>query len=141
MWNGDMDVQIKRIYQEVEESDGKRILVDRLWPRGITRVKAGVDAWAKNIAPSKELRQWYHSHTEQYGEFVLRYHQELAANPLAVVFHDEIMKCLSEGNVTLVTSSSLAKNNATALLEWLQNDVTSAKSASHDKVQWSVDDC
>jgi|SRR5574344_814583 uncharacterized protein YeaO (DUF488 family) len=113
-------IQIKHIYQEIKEADGKRILVDRLWPRGISKDKAELDTWAKDIAPSKELRQWFHANTDKYDEFVVRYHQELDDNPLAVAFLDEIKKDAAEGNVTLITASSSERNNATALVEWIE---------------------
>jgi uncharacterized protein YeaO (DUF488 family) len=70
-------IRTKRVYEPAEESDGFRVLVDRLWPRGLTKEKARIDLWAKDIAPSTELRQWYHAHLDQWAEFRKRYFAEL----------------------------------------------------------------
>lgn len=75
-------INIKRVYDEHAASDGYRILVDRLWPRGVKKEDLRMDLWAKDIAPSNELRQWYHQDMEtRHPEFVRRYAEELAANP------------------------------------------------------------
>ncbi|GAA2632751.1 DUF488 domain-containing protein [Paractinoplanes durhamensis] len=71
----------KRVYDEPSPGDGRRILVDRLWPRGVTKERAHLDAWAKDVAPSTELRTWFHAHTDQFDEFARRYRAELSANP------------------------------------------------------------
>ena len=70
-------LQMKRVYEAPEEQDGYRILVDRLWPRGISREKAKLDLWAKSIAPTNELRAWYGHVPERFGEFARRYREEL----------------------------------------------------------------
>lgn len=70
-------IQIKRVYEEYAPSDGYRILVDRLWPRGLTKDRAHVDEWAKDIAPSNELRQWFHHEQSNFAEFKTKYLQEL----------------------------------------------------------------
>ncbi len=71
-------LQVKRIYEEPSRSDGMRILVDRIWPRGISKERAALDLWAKDIAPSTKLRQWFHHDTGQWEEFRKRYLAELA---------------------------------------------------------------
>jgi uncharacterized protein YeaO (DUF488 family) len=75
-----MAIQVKRVYDEPAAGDGYRVLVDRLWPRGLTKQRADVDRWLKEVAPSTELRKWFHS-TGDFDEFTTRYRAELAANP------------------------------------------------------------
>jgi uncharacterized protein YeaO (DUF488 family) len=75
-----MTVRVKRVYDPPAADDGYRVLVDRLWPRGLTKERARVDLWLKEIAPSTELRKWYHE-TGDYDGFTERYRAELAANP------------------------------------------------------------
>jgi uncharacterized protein YeaO (DUF488 family) len=70
-------VQVRRVYEEPEQGDGTRVLVDRLWPRGLSKVKAALDEWCKNVAPSDELRKWYGHDPERFEEFSRRYQQEL----------------------------------------------------------------
>tara|TARA_R110002111_G_scaffold213036_1_gene276169 strand:- start:164 stop:532 length:369 start_codon:yes stop_codon:yes gene_type:complete len=70
-------IQIKRIYEEPAKSDGCRILVDRLWPRGVKKTEAHVDLWPKDLAPSNELRKWFHAHLDQYADFAKKYQSEL----------------------------------------------------------------
>lgn len=71
-------VQVRRAYEEPEESDGVRVLVDRLWPRGLTKEKAALDEWCKQIAPSSDLRKWYHHDPDRFEEFERRYREELS---------------------------------------------------------------
>ncbi len=72
-----MPVNIKRIYEPFSKTDGYRILVDRLWPRGIKKENAHIDKWLKEVAPSTELRQWFHHGTDNWDQFVMKYHAEL----------------------------------------------------------------
>lgn len=72
------DIRIKRVYDPPEAGDGLRVLVDRLWPRGLTKEKAAVDLWAKEVAPSTELRRWFHANRQLWPEFRARYLAELA---------------------------------------------------------------
>ena len=92
----------KRIYDTVEPHDGFRILADRLWPRGITKEKAALGAWAKDIAPSSAIRQAYHRGEMDYGHFSALYAKELAENPGARDFLDKINEELQAGNVTIL---------------------------------------
>ena len=72
-------VRIKRVYEPADDGDGYRVLVDRLWPRGVSKAKAHLDAWMKDVAPSTELRRWFGHDPERWGEFERRYRTELAA--------------------------------------------------------------
>ena len=78
---GEMKIGIKRVYEKPAKEDGCRILVDRLWPRGLTKEKAKIDFWPKELAPSTELRQWYGHDPAKWGEFKSRYFAELEAEP------------------------------------------------------------
>src|ERR1700761_8848537 len=76
----EVDVRIKRVYEPRSEQDGKRVLVDRLWPRGLSKEKAGVDLWLKEIAPSTELRKWFAHDPARWTQFQSRYRAELEKN-------------------------------------------------------------
>jgi len=73
-----MTVVLKRVYAEPSPEDGARVLVDRLWPRGLTKSEAALDAWLKDLAPSNELRKWFHAHPQQWSKFRERYLKELS---------------------------------------------------------------
>jgi uncharacterized protein YeaO (DUF488 family) len=75
-----MTVAIKRVYAQPSPDDGTRVLVDRLWPRGLTKTDAALDAWLKDIAPSTELRKWFHAHPVQWSKFREKYLQELSGD-------------------------------------------------------------
>ncbi|NKY40128.1 DUF488 family protein [Cellulomonas septica] len=76
-----MSVRVRRVYDEPSDDDGLRVLVDRLWPRGLTKERAAVDVWLKDVAPSTELRRWFHHEEPLFDEFARRYRAELATNP------------------------------------------------------------
>jgi uncharacterized protein YeaO (DUF488 family) len=108
---------VKRAYEEPAGSDGFRVLVDRLWPRGLTKEKAKVDLWLRDIAPSNELRRWYGHVPERWSEFKRRYYRELAGAKEALA---TLRGYMAKGKVTLVFSSKEEKlNNAVALAEYL----------------------
>lgn len=110
--------RIKRVYLPPERSDGMRILVDRLWPRGIDRRKARIAAWLKEIGPSNELRQWFSHDPRKWAEFKKRYFAELKANKGAV---GELRAELKKGAATLLFASKEERfNNAVALLEYVK---------------------
>jgi uncharacterized protein YeaO (DUF488 family) len=112
-----MNIQIKRVYEKPGKEDGKRILVDRLWPRGLTKEKASIDLWLKEIAPSTELRKWFGHDPEKWREFQKRYHQELKNNESQVSILKEQVK---KGIVTLVYGAKDEEHNeALVLTEWL----------------------
>ena len=76
-------IRIKRIYETPEKTDGFRVLVDRLWPRGVSKEKAALDLWLKDVAPSKELRVWFNHEPGKFSEFTHKYDEELESNPAA----------------------------------------------------------
>ncbi|MFJ9176023.1 DUF488 domain-containing protein [Streptomyces sp. NPDC102360] len=95
---------VRRVYDPADPADGTRLLVDRLWPRGISKERADVDEWLKDIAPSKELRSWYHEDKEgRYDTFAERYAAELA-EPERAELVDRVRGLAEHGRVTLVTS-------------------------------------
>ena len=111
-------IKIKRIYEEPAAGDGFRILVDRLWPRGLSKARAKVDLWVKDLAPSNELRKWYGHDPQKWTEFKKRYSQEIANKDQGL---DLIMKKTREGTVTFLFSSKEEKlNNAQALKEFVE---------------------
>ena len=117
-----MRLGIKRVYQPATTSDGRRILIDRLWPRGLSKQKAAVDYWAKDIAPSNELRKWYRHDPAKWPEFRRRYFAELDAAPEGV----EAMRSeLGRGmNTILFGSKEERLNNARALVDYLEESPT-----------------
>ena len=113
-----MKLQIKRAYELSGNADGTRILVDRLWPRGLSRDKAAVDLWLKDIAPSTELRRWYAHQPERWPEFRRRYFAELDLQPEVV---SRLRAALGKRSATfLYAAKDTALNNAQALLEYLR---------------------
>jgi uncharacterized protein YeaO (DUF488 family) len=109
-----MNVAIKRVYEDPTESDGRRILVDRLWPRGLTKEKARVDIWLKEIGPSNELRKWFAHDPQKWPEFQKRYMQELKsqAAQLALLRHEA-----SHGPVTLLYGAKDEQHNQAVVLK------------------------
>jgi uncharacterized protein YeaO (DUF488 family) len=111
-------IRIKRVYAEPSEEDGKRILVDRLWPRGLAKEKARVDLWLKQVAPSTELRKWFGHDPEKWPEFQARYKEELKAHTGAVALLQQEAK---HGPITLLYGARDEKHNeAVVLLHVLQ---------------------
>jgi uncharacterized protein YeaO (DUF488 family) len=90
-----MSVQVRRVYEEPRSEDGARVLVDRLWPRGLTKAKAALDEWCKDVAPSDELRRWYGHDPDRFAEFSRRYRRELKdpAHMAAVGHLRDLAKC------------------------------------------------
>jgi uncharacterized protein YeaO (DUF488 family) len=110
-------IKLKRIYEPAAPSDGVRILVERLWPRGVKKTSARLDQWAKEAAPSGILRRWFHHDPARWDEFRRRYFQELDENEER---WRPLLAASSEGRVTLVYSShDREHNNAVALKEYL----------------------
>lgn len=97
-------VQVRRVYEDPEPDGGARVLVDRLWPRGVAKERLHLDRWAKEVAPSTELRTWYGHRPERFDEFRRRYLAELKAPPAAEVLEE--LRRLAEGDgVTLLTAT------------------------------------
>ena len=109
-----MNLKIKRVYEKPDPKDGFRILVDRLWPRGMTKEKAAVDLWLKEIAPSTQLRKWFNHDPEKWKEFQKKYKQELKNNPEAVSFLKDYAK---KGTVTLLYGAKDETHNEALVLK------------------------
>jgi len=112
-----MTIKLKRIYEQPETSDGVRILVERLWPRGLSKEKAKVDLWLKTAAPSTELRKWFNHDPEKWEEFKTLYFAELETNPDALTPFAELLK--SENLTFIFASKEKRLNSARALKEYL----------------------
>ena len=111
---------VKRVYEPPETSDGTRVLVDRIWPRGLTKEHASVDVWLKDIAPSADLRTWFGHDPNRWPEFHKRYFEELRANHAAV---EHLTDLVSAGKVTLLFGAhDTERNNAVALADYLAAD-------------------
>jgi uncharacterized protein YeaO (DUF488 family) len=115
-----MSVRLKRAYEAPEPGDGFRILVDRLWPRGVSKDAARIDLWLKEVAPSTALRKWFGHDSDKWVEFRDRYFRELESNPEAI----ELLKAqVRRGKVTLVYGAKDEKHNdAVALKEFLASN-------------------
>ncbi len=114
-----MNVHIKRVYEPAGDEDGVRVLVDRLWPRGLSKAAARVGLWLKDLAPSHELRRWFDHEEEKWPEFQRRYAAELDGAPEAV---SQLTTLAARGRVTLLFGSrERVHNNATALAAYLTN--------------------
>ena len=114
-----MKIQIKRIYEPYEKTDGYRVLIDRLWPRGISKERARIDEWKKEIAPSTELRKAYHEEQIDYDEFENSYISELQNNWEIFDFYKRLE---NEKIVTLLyASKDEEKNHAVILKKYLEN--------------------
>ena len=117
-----MDIRTKRVYDPVGENDGYRVLVDRVWPRGLSRDKARIDEWAKELAPSRELRQWFGHDPAKWEAFRQRYFAELARQEGRL---QELAEMARSVPLTLVFSSRETRyNNAVALKEYLESGPT-----------------
>ena len=113
-------IALKRVYEPASSEDGIRILVDRLWPRGISREKARIDLWLKDIAPSNELRRRFHGDPDAWQAFRMAYFAELAREPASQAAQT-LLAHLGRGPVTLLFAArDEVHNNAVALREWLE---------------------
>ncbi len=111
-------IRVKRVYDAPDESDGSRVLVDRMWPRGLSKKRAAVDLWLKDLAPSDELRRWFGHNPERWPEFRKRYHRELDSCSVA------LKEITTRGRGDVITLLFAARdthhNNAVALREYLE---------------------
>jgi len=109
-----MPLCLKRIYDDAAPSDGFRVLVDRLWPRGISKARAALDLWLKEVAPSPELRSWFDHRDDRFSEFAIRYRAELDGNPAT----EQLRRIVRENAVTtlLYGAKSPTINHAIVLL-------------------------
>lgn len=115
----DAEVRLKRIYEPADPADGQRVLVDRLWPRGLSREQARLDAWVRAVAPSDDLRRWYGHDPARWEEFRRRYQEELRA-PARAAALAELLARARQGRLTLLTATrDLARSNAAVVREAL----------------------
>lgn len=117
----------RRIYEDISSRDGKRVLVDRLWPRGMSKERAHLDEWLRDVAPSTDLRHWYHHDEERFAEFRDRYIGELDdADHRPAVEH--LRDLAAHGTVTLLTATKdLDHSEAAVLAEWLDSAGTASR--------------
>ena len=114
-------IRVKRTYDPPARGDGRRILVERLWPRGMKKASLGADAWMKDAAPSTELRKWFGHRVERWEEFRQRYRAELDANPAA---WEPILEAADARNVTLLYSArDTVHNGAVVLRDYLADRI------------------
>ncbi|HTX93263.1 MAG TPA: DUF488 domain-containing protein [Anaerolineales bacterium] len=107
-------IGIKRVYLPPSTADGRRVLVERLWPRGLTKERAAVDLWLKEASPSPELRKWYGHDLQKWGEFKERYLAELRGRPEVI---NRIRRMAAEGQLTLVYAAHDELHNSAILLK------------------------
>lgn len=111
-------IKLKRAYEQPGDEDGKRYLIDRLWPRGLPKTALKIDGWLKEAAPSKALRRWFHHDPQKWDEFQRRYFDELDANVQA---WRPLMEAARRGSLTLIYSArDTEHNNGVALAEYLR---------------------
>jgi uncharacterized protein YeaO (DUF488 family) len=122
-----MTIEIKRVYDDPDPDDGSRILVDRIWPRGVSKADAHLDAWVKEVAPSTELRTWFGHDPELFDEFAKRYRAELEKDPQATAALAELRSMIAENSrsgrrTTLVYGAKDTRfNQARALADYLND--------------------
>lgn len=112
-----MALQIKRIYDPFQESDGARLLVDRLWPRGVSKMDARLDGWPKDLAPSRQLRVWFGHMAENFEEFALLYRAELDASAEAQAAARQVILQSKAGMVTLLYGAKDPQINHAVVLK------------------------
>jgi uncharacterized protein YeaO (DUF488 family) len=122
------DVRVRRVYEQAEPQDGTRVLVDRLWPRGLRKDAARFDEWAKDVAPSSELRTWYGHDPAKFGEFCRRYTAELAQGTPRDAL-DRLGALVAAGPVTLLTATHDVDHSQAAVLAQLLRQQPPAESA------------
>jgi uncharacterized protein YeaO (DUF488 family) len=115
-----LDVRARRIYDHPDDSDGYRILIDHVWPRGVSRERASVDEWARELAPSAQLRKWFDHRPDRFVEFRARYRDELITHANRV---DELRRRAANGRVTvLYAARDREHNNAVVLTELVRTE-------------------
>jgi uncharacterized protein YeaO (DUF488 family) len=119
-------IRIKRVYEDAGEGDGRRILVDRLWPRGLAKADAAIDLWAKDVAPSTELRTWFSHRPDRFDEFKSRYLDELRSNPAAA----ELRRQIARKTTTLLYAAKDPVHNHAVVLAELLSGKTGRRSSA-----------
>lgn len=107
------ELSIKRAYEEPDPADGRRVLVDRLWPRGVSKERAGLDDWLKEVAPSGDLRKWFGHDASKWEEFEARYRAELDGHPNEI---RRLLEWWAAGDLTLVYGAADTKHNDAVVL-------------------------
>lgn len=107
-----MDIHLKRAYATPSAEDGRRVLVDRLWPRGLSKDKAALDLWLKEVAPSNDLRHWFGHDPARWEEFVERYRKELGQNPAL----QELLDLARQGTISLIYGAKDEEHNQAVVL-------------------------
>jgi uncharacterized protein YeaO (DUF488 family) len=116
----DRSIQIRRIYEDPSDDDGHRVLVDRLWPRGVSKEAAALDAWIREVAPSDELRRWYSHDPDRTSEFVTRYRSEVDHGDRGAAL-EELAALAATGRLTLLTATrDLRRSHAAVLAQLLR---------------------
>ena len=113
-------MQVRRVYDEPEDNDGLRVLVDRIWPRGMTKARAALDEWCKDVAPSTELRKWYSHDPAKFEEFTRRYGAELKQAESAQALQ-HLRDLAADGRLTLMTGSKAVDISEAAVLAAILN--------------------
>ncbi|SDH75866.1 DUF488 domain-containing protein [Alteribacillus bidgolensis] len=120
-----MTIKIKRIYENKADDDGKRVFVDRIWPRGVSKSQAALDEWIKDVAPSTELRKWFNHKEEKFKLFAEKYKKELQSNKKRKEAYDELVHQASSKKVTLLYAAKNEKyNHAVLLKDWIKEDIS-----------------
>jgi uncharacterized protein YeaO (DUF488 family) len=123
-------VKLRRAYEPPEADDGYRVLVDRLWPRGISKQSLVIDKWAKEISPSNELRKWFAHQPRRWAEFQMRYRRELSKDSAAEVL-DDLIRRARRGDLTLVYSArDEVHNNAVVLRDEIERRLAPSRGAT-----------
>ncbi len=110
-------IRVKRVYEAVEKADGQRVLVERLWPRGMKKEEAHLKAWLKEVAPSPELRKWYSHDVSRWPEFQKRYLEELKKDEAHREAVAELRRLAREGDLTLVYAAKDEEHNSATVLK------------------------
>lgn len=118
----DDDIRVRRVYEQSEPADGARVLVDRLWPRGLSKADAQLAEWCKDVAPSSELRRWYGHQEERFETFVERYREELAGESAQRAL-ERLRERAADGPLTLLTATKeVPLSHAEVLAELLREE-------------------
>lgn len=115
------NIQIKRVYEKASVNDGKRVLIDRLWPRGMSKEKARIDVWLKDASPTPKLRKWFDHRPERFETFAAEYKKELKTCKVQIEALEKLLRWSESGRLTLLyAAKDPIHNHAVVLLETLQ---------------------
>lgn len=114
-----MSIQLKRIYNKANKNDGKRVLIDRVWPRGVSKEKAQLDEWLKEVAPTSDLRKWFNHDPDKFKEFKKKYKEELKKNEEQNEAFNQLKDWTSDGKVTLLYATKEENYNHAQVLKEL----------------------